>query len=58
MVEMPPKIVDPMQGHRQIRNALLLTLAIQHGDQVATLDTRLAQLHPASGNGPVTLIPV
>ncbi len=55
---MPSDIVDRIQGYRQVTDALLLSLAIQHGGQLATLDTRLAQLHPESENGPVMLIPV
>lgn len=58
IVAMRPEIVDRIQGYCQVTDALLLALAIQHGGLLATLDTRLAQLHPASENGPVTLIPV
>ena len=58
MVALQPEIVDRIQGYRQITDAVLLSVAIRHGGQLATLDGRLARLHPEGGNGSVCVIAV
>lgn len=42
--------LDRLTGHRQVTDAHLLTLAVQHGGRVATLDRRLAAIVPDGVN--------
>ena len=58
IVELEPEIVDRIQGYRQVTDALLLSVAMQHGGQLATLDGRLARNHPSAYDGSVLLIPI
>ncbi len=58
MAALQPEIVDRIQGYRQITDAVLLSVAIRHGGQLATLDGRLARLHPEGRSGSVCVIPV
>ena len=47
-----------IQGYRQITDAMLLALAMQHGGQLATCDAGLRSLLPTDRQQPVYLIPV
>ena len=58
MVDLEPEIVDRIEGYRQVRDGLLLSVAMQHGGQLATLDERLARIHPSASDGSVSLIPI
>ena len=58
MVALDTEIVDRIQGYRQVTDALLLSLAMQHHGCLVTLDFRLAQLHPGAGHPTVVVIPV
>jgi hypothetical protein len=58
IVDIDPDIVDRLQGYRQITDALLLSVALRQGGCLATLDSRLAQLHPPDARNAVLLIPV
>lgn len=58
MVDLDPDIVDRLQGYRQVTDALLLSVALRHGGCLATLDSRLVQLHPPDERNAVLLIPV
>ena len=58
MVDLDPRLVDRMQGYRQVTDALLLSVALRQGGCLATLDSRLAQLCPPDEPGAVILIPV
>ena len=58
MVHLDPEIVGRLQGYRQVTDALLLSVALRQGGCLATLDSRLAQLHPPDERNGVHLIPV
>ena len=58
MVDLDPGIVDRLQGYRQVTDAVLLSVALRQGGCLATLDSRLAQLHPPDERNAVILIPV
>lgn len=57
ILALPDGIVDRLQGHRQVTDALLLATAIRHGGQLATFDTRLERLLPDAQRSSVALIP-
>ncbi|MDE2836561.1 MAG: PIN domain-containing protein [Chloroflexota bacterium] len=44
LVELPEAVTARLQGYRQVTDAVLVAAAMQHGGQLATLDTGLAQL--------------
>ena len=58
MVDLDPGIVDRLQGYRKVTDALLISVALRQGGCLATLDSRLAQLHPPDKPNVVLLIPV
>ena len=58
IVSLEPEIVDRIQGYRQVTDALLLSVAMQHAGRLATLDGRLARNYPSADNDPVILIPI
>ena len=58
MVDLDPGIVDRLQGYRQVTDAVLLSVASRQGGCLATLDSRLADLHPPDERNAVLLIPV
>ena len=58
IISLPDEILMHIQGYRQITDAMLLALAMQHGGQLATLDGGLRSLLPTDRQQPVYLIPV
>ena len=46
MAAVPPEIRGRLQGHSQITDAVLLTLAIRRGGRLVTFDKRLRNLLP------------
>ena len=58
ITSIPEEIRLRIQGYRQITDAILLALAMQHGGRLATLDTGLKSLLPADRQQPVYVIPV
>ena len=58
MVDLDPEIVDRLSGYRQVTDALLLSVALRQGGCLATLDSRLVQLHPPDARKAMLLIPV
>ena len=58
ITSIPDEILLRIQGYRQITDAMLLALAMQHGGRLATLDTGLKSLLPADRQQPVYVIPV
>ena len=58
VVDLPDEILVRIQGYRQITDAVLLAAAMQHGGELATFDTGLAQLAGTSGRSLVCVIPV
>lgn len=58
MLDLDPDIVDRLQGYRQVTDALLLSVALGQGGCLATLDSRLAQLHLSDERNGVLVVPV
>ena len=56
--ELDPEIVEQLQGYRQLTDAVLLSLAMQHGGQLATLDGRLVHATPGRLRRSIRLIPI
>lgn len=47
-----------IQGHQQVTDAVLLSLARQRGGRLATLDARLPALQAANGQDSIFVLPV
>lgn len=58
IADLPPGILRRIQGYRQISDAVLLTLAIQYGGQLATFDSGFASLLAREELSAVHIIPV
>ena len=58
VVGLEPEIVERVQGYRQVTDAVLLSVAMQYGGQLATLDGRLAQVASGRLRESVCLIPI
>ena len=58
IVDLPQVIIARLQGYRQITDAVLLSAAMQHSGQLATLDNGLAQLIGVSERSALCVIPV
>ena len=58
IVELPRAVGDRIQGYRQITDAVLLAVAMQHHGQLATLDTGLYGLVAESDRSALCVIPV
>ena len=58
ILNLPESISTRLQGYRQIIDAMLLAVAMQHGAQLATLDTGLESLVPKQENHYLSVIPV
>jgi toxin-antitoxin system PIN domain toxin len=58
IISLPDEVLMRIQGYRQITDALLLALAMQHGGQLATLDAGITSLLPTNQQQRVQVIPV
>ena len=58
ITSLPDEILMRIQGYRQITDAMLIALAMQHRGQLATLDAGLKSLLPTDQQQPVYVIPV
>jgi len=58
IADLPPGILRRIQGYRQISDAVLLALAIQHGGQLATFDSGFSSLLAREELSAVHIIPV
>ena len=58
IVELPQTVGARIQGYRQITDAILLAAAMEHGGQLATLDTGLYGLIAESERSALCVIPV
>ena len=58
IIQMPEAIGARLQGYRQITDAVLLSAAIRHNGQLATLDASLEGLVPENERSFLCIIPV
>ena len=58
MTSFPDEILTRIQGYRQITDAVLVSLAMQHGGRLATFDGGIKSLLPRNRQPSVLVIPV
>ena len=58
ITSLPDEIVTRIQGYRQITDAVLVALAMQHGGRLATFDGGIKSLLPRNRQPSVLVIPV
>ena len=58
MTSFPDEILTRIQGYRQITDAVLVSLAMQHGGRLATFDGGIKSLLPRTRQPSVLVIPV